>query len=512
MDFKSLPIRIGANRLVAVTDVTCNLDLHYLRVIGFFQTPKLLIETSEKVAIERELLQLGEFFGTEKWRTTELLRPEEFAAGLKPDEESVRRLFVRLADFLELNTERVRLMFSAGQVDSVSGMQWQHSHDRSRDEHGVVVQGFQSDLLVGRNIRYPSLLAEMVRMLVAEKLVFSGYEDVGSSDLELRAEVATVFFGFGLFTVNETVACCQSTHAGQHFFSLVKLGALNSFGIGYLLALVLWQRNQTELSIGKYLRPDAELSFQKSWEYLEKTNDSLLCDPHLTRVDATTSISTIDAQLQSCTPTGLLWLLERMQQRSDLPREVGLIQSTLFGLTRHRDIAVARMALHLVSFAEQLDSLEIRQLQKIARGRDPWMSAVAANILSTKLPFDKCETEFSRLLERFDHDAAANAAHMAHRFGRQAARYEATVCQRIKTALNRCHYGLGFWYMLILTQISADAEASLESVFGEDEDLIRGARDLWQEVNATQPGEWHRPEERPREIQDIFAVPAWISL
>lgn len=481
-------------------------------MIGFFHTPKLLIDTGTKVSIEGELLRLGEFFGSQKWRDAGLHLPEDHAFEGAADESSVRELFNTFSEILELNTDRIRILFSADEVAAVSGMSWVHSHDQSLDEHGVLVQGFQSDLMIGTNVLIDSLLAEMIRMLVAEKLVMSGYADVADEHLMLYAEVATVFFGFGLFTINETVSCCQSTQSGFHYFSMTKLGALNSFGIGYLLALVLWQRNQTDLRIGNYLRPDAELSFQKSIEYLEKTNDCLLHDQNLARIDGSTSISTIEAQLDSSTATGLLWILESIQTRADLTKDVGLLRRALFKLVQHRDMAVARMALHLISFASEVDALEVRQLQKIARSKDQWMSAVASNILSVHLPFENCENEFARLLDRIDHDAAANAAQMAHRFGTQGSRYSDLTCQRIKTSLNRCNYGLGFWYMLILTQIEPNVNEKIDEVFGEDEELMRGARELLENASSSCEIDFERAEERPRQIDDIFSIPAWLSI
>lgn len=479
-------------------------------MIGFFHTPKLLIGTAEKVAIERELLCLSDFFGAGKWRDAGLVHPEDFSVEF--EESSIRQLFDSLCRLLDLHSDRIRLLFSATEVNSVSGMQWIHSHDQSLTEQETLVDGFQSDLMIGTNLRFESLLAEMVRMLVAQKLVLSGYADSASEELALFAEVATVFFGFGLFTINETVSCCQSTQSGYHYFSMVKLGALNSFGIGYLLALVLWQRNQTDLKIGNYLRPDAELSYQKSLEYLDKTRDTLLVDTNLARIDSSTSISTVNAQLQSGTPTGLLWILESIQNRAELARDVKQVQSTLFVLTKHRDAAVARMALHLISFVDQIDSVEVRQLQKIARGRDLWMSAVAANVLSTHLPFGNCENEFARLLERIDHDSAANAAQMANRFGTEASKYESIVCQRIKTSLNRCNYGLGFWYTLILIQISSDARGRLDEEFAADEDLLRGADELFSEASGSSEIHYGQEEVRPQQINDIFAIPAWLSI
>lgn len=481
-------------------------------VIGFFHTPKLLISTAEKVAIEGEILGLGEFFGNEKWRDTPLERPEEFAGILVNREDAVDQLFSRLAEMLGLNSERVRLLYSRSELNSVSGLGLIHSHEHSLDEDGVVVPDFQSDLVIGANLRFDSLLGEMVRKLVTLKLIQSGYIDAGSSDIDLIAEVATVFFGFGLFTVNETVSTSQSSESGFHHYSMVKLGALNSFGIGYLMALVLWHRNQTNLDVEKYLRLDACLSFQKTIEYLTRTNDSLLADPNLARMDSSTSISTIEAQLKSCTPTGALWLLESIQFRTDLKRDIGLVQSTLFEFARSRDLSVARMALHLISFAPSIDSIEVRQLKKMSRSRDPWVSAVAANILSAHLPFEKCEHEFRSLLDRTDHDAAANAAQMAHRFQSRAVRYEQQVCQRIKMAINRVNYGLGFWYMLVLTQISEDPVSRIEEVFGADEELFRGASELFREVSDSTEIRFDEPEFRPDQINDIFAIPAWMSI
>ena len=481
-------------------------------MFGIFHSPKLLIDTAEKVAIERELLNLGEFFGWDKWNDQSLLRPEELAKDYQFDHESLKVIHESLVELLELDAGRIRLIFSQGEVDSVSGMELIHSHDQSLNEDGVLVEGFQSDIRVGTNLLLDSLLAELLRMLVAEKLILSGYVDASDEQLPLRAEIATVFFGFGLFTVNKTVSCNQSTETGYHYFSMVKLGALNSFGTGYLLALVLWHRNQSDWSMGKYLRPDAESSYQKTLAYLEKTNDTLLADPNLARLDATTSISTLETQLKSCTATGIVWILEGIQFRTELERDVLLIKSTLFQLLRHRDIHVGKLSLHLISFVREMDSVEIRELQKLARGRNVWMASVAANILSTHLPFEKCEHEFARVLDEFEYEGAANAAQMASRFGTAASKYSRSVCHWIHASLNKCNYGIGLWYMLVLLHIHECPLEYVQEFFSDDEDLLRGALELFEEANNLVHVDYGREEQKPEEIKDIFAVPAWVSI
>lgn len=477
--------------------------------MGIFQTPRLLITTVEKVAIERELLTLGDFFGTQKWCDIGLQSPGHYSANLVPTEESIAKLFASVCERLELDTRRIRLVFSREEVETASGMCLVHNRPGSLNQEGEVDTDFGSDLVVGQNLMFDSILGEMVRKLVAEKLILSGFVDSLFPELWLTAEVATVFFGFGLFTVNETVSCCQGPSQGGSYFSMVKLGALNSFGTGYLLALVLWTRHQTQLREGGCLRPDAEHSYQKSLEYLEKTSDSLLVSNHLPRLDRSTSISTLEALLKTGTPSEQVWLLELIQQREELSRAVTLIKPTLFSLLKHRDVHVAQLALHLVSFCESLEVPEIQQLQKLARGKDPWSSAAAANILSMHLDFADCETEFSRLVDRFDHAAAANAAQMASRFGQQASNYTQTVCHWIRISLNRCDDQIGRWYALILLGICGDVRTTLQQVFGEDEELLRGSLHLLDEAIQGTGMDLTAKEIRPMEISGVFNLPAW---
>lgn len=486
-------------------------------MIGIFHTPKLLISTGEKVAIERELLALGEFYGGNQGREYVLQTPEEYLENLVPTPESVTELFTLLCQSLEIDQDRTRLIFSNEEVGTVSGLMLVHNEANSLDEQSSVLPNFRSDVIVGTNLKFDSILGEMVRVLVAQKLILSGFLDCSYPDLWLCAEVATVFFGFGLFTINETVSCCQTTSTGTAYFSIVKLGALNSFGIGYLLALVLWTRNQTNfsksgISIGKYFRPDAELSYQKSLEFLEQTNDSLLVDTNLTRLVPSSSISALESQLNTSTPTGTVWLLELIQRRQDLARDVTLIKPTLFQLLKHRDHQVGKLALHLISFSESFDSLEIRQLQKLARSSDPWLSAVASNILSMHLPYSHCENEFARLIDRFDYPAAANAAQMANRFGKEAAKYTSTVCNWIRISLNRCDYDIGKWYTMILLGICDDVRRTLHDIFGNDEELHRGSMTLLDEAIDVTEIDLDGNEQRPTELKDSFSIPAWVSI
>ncbi|MEE2639585.1 MAG: hypothetical protein VX768_03080 [Planctomycetota bacterium] len=481
-------------------------------MFGIFHSPKLLISTAEKVAIEKEVLTLAGFFGEDRWRESGIRVPDDLLSGLPGSQEGMVHLFHSLSNLLGLDSERVGLVFSNQHADSVSGVQLVHSDDCSLGEDGRVPDSFRSDVVVGQNLLPESVCGEMVRKLVAAKLVHSGYVDCGYEDIWHCAEVATAFFGLGLFTVNETVSCCQTTSSGTAYFSIVKLGTLNSFGTGYLLALIAWYREQTGLPLEKHLRPDAILSFQRSLDFLQKTNDCLLSDIHLTRLDETASIGTLEAQLKTATAGGRVWLLELLQHRKELPRDVSLIKPTLFQLLGDQDPHVSQLSLHLVFYAESLDSGEIRQLRKIARSSDLWSSAAATNILSCHLSYSDCEAEFTRLLNRFDHAAASNGAQMASRFGVDAASHVGTVCNWIRISLNRCDYDLGRFYALMLRAICEDVEGKLQEHFGADVELMRGARQLLEESHRD-PSAWPAGrEQRPDSFHDSFSIPAWVSV
>jgi hypothetical protein len=195
-----------------------------------------------------------------------------------------------------------------------------------------------------------------------------------------------------------------------------------------------------------------------------------------------------------------------------LPRDTGQIKPTLFGLLDHKDQFVNQLALHLISFAEKLDDNETVRLAKVTQSKDEWSNAVAANVLSKHLPFEQLETDFSRLLQRSDHSAAANVAQIANRYGTEASKFSDGVCDRIRVALNRCDFFLGKWYVLILMSISENARNQVEQFFADDEDLYRGAIELIDDaVDVTQinPNE---AKPAPAEIKDEFVVPAWINI
>ncbi len=472
-----------------------------------------MITSVEKVNLESEVLRLAEFFDLFKSEPNEWAMPANYVGNLDSSNESITELFESLLDRLEIDASRVRLHFSLEEVNSVSGLLLTHNFDSAIEPESKQLRSdFKSDVVVGSNVVYSAVPAELVRILVTEKLILSGYADVNSVDLGFSAEVATALFGFGLFTVNETVACNQVTSAMTSYFSIKKLGAINSFGIGFLLALIGWKSGRSDRSIANHLRPDAALSYKRSLSYLDKTNDSLLANQNLLRLESSSSISALEAYLKTDSASTLIWVMRLIESRSELPRDIGQIKPTLIRLLDHKDQFVNQLALHLISFAERLDDEETVRLAKVTQSKDGWSNAVAANVLSRHLPFEQLETDFSRLLQRSDHSAAANVAQIANRYGTEASRFSDEVCDRIRVALNRCDFFLGKWYVLILMSISDNARNHVEHFFADDEDLYRGAIELIDDaVDVTQINP-NDAKPAPAEIKDEFVVPAWINI
>lgn len=482
-------------------------------VFSLFQKPKLLITSVEKVNLEGEVLRLSEFYDLFKDDRFEWVQPAEYVSGLDSSSESIEELFEALRARLDIDSNRVRLHFSVEETNAVSGMLLTHSLDSAFDPDSKQLKSeFKSDIVVGTNVVYSAVPAELIRILVTEKLILDGFADVDSVDLAFSAEVATALLGFGLFTVNETVGCNQVTSAMTSYFSIKKLGAINSFGIGFLLALIGWKRGKPDRTIGSLLRPDAALSYKKSLAYLEKTNDSLLSDHNLLRLESNSSISALDAYLKNDSASTLIWVMRLIESRAELSRDIGQIKPTLFPLLDHKDQFVNQLALHLISFAEKLDEEESIRLAKVTQSKDEWSNAVAANVLSRHLPFDQLETDFSRLLQRSDHSAAANVAQIANRYGTDASKFSDAVCDRIRVALNRCDFFLGKWYVLILMSISENARQHVEHFFVDDEDLYRGAIELIDDAVDVTEINPNDAKPTPSEIKDEFVVPAWINI
>ncbi len=481
-------------------------------MFGLFKSPKLLVNTVEKVEIERELLGLIDFFGSDSLFLEGTIRPDELGIQLDGSPESLQAAVSFFCERLEIQPSGIRVVLTTEPVDSDSGMAIQSTSAAAEDPNKKTeAANFATELLVGSNLNLDSFLGELVRILMRQKIVDAGFIESTSPRLSYSAEVATAFFGAGLFTVNETVSCCTTTLGLSSYFSIRKLGSINSFGLGYLLALVSQCREERQIDIESYLRPDAALSFRRSQVFLKKTKDSLLEENNLSQ-NGTCSLSTIESRLQMGSNTMVLWTLGQIETRPDPVNDVRQIKSILFQLLKHSDIHVRQLALHLLSHVETFEADDVQQLQKIVRSRDEWTSAVAVNILSKHVSFPEIENDFYLLLQKTDHTAASNAAQVANRFGHLAREFSEPVCDRIRVALNRCDYGLGNWYVLILSSIHPEPQQQLTEYFAEDEELIRGAVELLQDAMQLTEIQLKEKSDPVTEITDVFTVPAWMNI
>ncbi|MEO1699249.1 MAG: hypothetical protein AAFU73_18305 [Planctomycetota bacterium] len=107
-------------------------------------------------------------------------------------------------------------------------------------------------------------VAALAHGVCSARLLAFGIEGEGDTLVDL----ATVFFGFGVFTANSIFQESNWQGASQSGWSMRRLGNLTYPEAGFALALHATARGERKPSWARYLRPDARSPFQKALRVL----------------------------------------------------------------------------------------------------------------------------------------------------------------------------------------------------------------------------------------------------
>lgn len=297
--------------------------------------PKCSAGYREKAWVETRLRWLGEQLGMERLTRCEMILPTQdfFPDPYDATPEAAVRLLDRVCGYMQLPPGKVSLkVFSKEELAGI---------DATREPNEIWLLDTQLD--------DPMALAATLAAQAAYYLLMQRELLQGDRGWKWTMELATVYFGLGIFLANTTISDTHSHWGGN----VKKQGYLPVRAMAYALALHAWLRGDTRPAWVGHLRPDAATAFNEGLQYLERTEDSLLRPDNLRRSDAT-SVERLLDQLQDGSPSARVAALWELAQARIAAEQT--ISAVVHSLSDPRPGIRAEAARTLTEFGSSADS------------------------------------------------------------------------------------------------------------------------------------------------------------
>jgi hypothetical protein len=127
-------------------------------------------------------------------------------------------------------------------------------------------------------IKHPVNLVATVAHELAHAKLIGGEEnfEYAEEDEELLTDLATIFFGFGIFTANSLFNFEQWTNSSFQGWQMSREGYISEEEAGYSLALYAYLKNDLDPAWAKFLEVNTRTYFKQGIKYLKKTDDTKL--------------------------------------------------------------------------------------------------------------------------------------------------------------------------------------------------------------------------------------------
>lgn len=113
-------------------------------------------------------------------------------------------------------------------------------------------------------------VAALARETCRAKLLELDAEDIAAEEGDTLIDLATIYFGFGVFTANAILQETDWQSAGGSGWSMQRHGYLTYPEAGYALALYAVARWERKPAWAKHLRSDARAPFRKAMRVLSR--------------------------------------------------------------------------------------------------------------------------------------------------------------------------------------------------------------------------------------------------
>jgi len=281
-------------------------------MFGMFN-PRCPLNIREKTWIELRMQWLVDRLSFDRLASVEILTPSDahFPEAYSGSDEQIERVFSFLCRQVGVLRDSVDFQVFAGVRPSLYiydsrntalGLYEPRSDDSSRQT--VWVERSQTADLAHLIATAAHELAHCV--LLGNRLLTDA-----EGDHEFVTDLATVFFGLGIFAANAAIVEeNRVVLGGGTWRSVAKTGYLPNRMFGYALAVLAWLRDE-EPSWGRYLSGDPRNAFKEGLAYLQKTGDCLCHAPRRMAREIPDRLAVRLASDNAGERLGALWELRR---------------------------------------------------------------------------------------------------------------------------------------------------------------------------------------------------------
>ncbi len=242
------------------------------------------VTPEDKDWIEQNMLWFIEHFGVEPVREQPFILPslENFPFNNLKDPDQFRELFKQLCDALNLDPEEIVIKI----FDDIQSKQWDIMIPQGefRDAAGLYNKIYETgekrfQVQIARsNLEKPLLLTSViVHELAHVKLLGGNYLKQNEQDLEPLTDLASIFFGFGIFVANSVVT--------SDFYWISRSGYLPPQIISYANALICYISGKQAKDFIPFLNRNTAELFRRDFEFLTHTHDTILSETSVKAAD-----------------------------------------------------------------------------------------------------------------------------------------------------------------------------------------------------------------------------------
>ena len=241
----------------------------------FWSKPICPVEREDKEWLEDYFLWLIEEFGANKLRATPVYLPnaEFFPDPYTGDVESLHRMLRRMCGYMGVDYGQVDLRLMADEVKAPHPLAPVAASDvcglyrKRRNRHQISVE---ENLL-----NYPEqLVATLAHELAHARIIGENRIELDEDEDELLTDLATFFFGFGVFTANSLFIFEQWANVQYSGWNAEWQGYMDEEMAGYSLALFAYARGESKPGWARHLQTNVKHYFKQSLKYLAKTGDT----------------------------------------------------------------------------------------------------------------------------------------------------------------------------------------------------------------------------------------------
>ncbi len=424
--------------------------------------PPCPIDLREKVWTELRLGWLVERFGWQQMRDARVALPtsEYFPLIQDGSHAEAEQTFAAVCRYLGVEQEHVRLEIVSDDAEP----------DGSGDEAeaNVTTVRVPESMLKDQE----RLIAAIARFVTVERLARSGNLTGTENDASWLVELATVFFGMGIFGANVAVQHRETTDGALRWWTIRRHGHLPARVYGYAMALFAVSRREHRPAWARMLGHDALDTFRRGVKFVTKTTDCVFDHETNGLPRAAKSDTALESDLQHGTDSARLAALWDLLERGPAANPVA--DAVRKCLRSKNPILQTEAARTIGAMGPDASSAASDLIHAFASRNSDVRRQSALAVEQLALPHDMkgphgdtVYQELLLLLEDPDPPVVQAAAHALSRYGRQAEEAGEHVIRHLCRALVACNYEVSDFYFDVLEAITPDVEQFLQQHMAE---------------------------------------------